>query len=178
MTAAGAGGPPVPGGPVLHRRGFLRALGVAAAAGVLPVGCGGAARRHALLHALTARIAGPAAADAIARGAVDPAEVAAAWLARMGPLADALGAALAVLEWGVWPLVPKWRRFSALAPGEQDAVLAHLRDGRWSVQRQLFAGVKTLCLLAWYSQPASHEAIGYPGPFADVSAAMTWSEER
>lgn len=170
------GADPIPGAG-LDRRGFLRVLGAAAAAGVLPVGCGGPARRRELLGQATARIAGPVAAAAIARGAVDPAAVAEAWLERMGPLADALGAALAVLEYGVWPLVPKWRRFTSLAPPEQDALLARLRDARWGPQRQLFAGVKTLCLLAWYSQPASHEALGYPGPFADVSVAMTYPDE-
>lgn len=161
----------------LDRRGFLRLLGVAASAGVLPLGCLSAPRRRAVLEAALRRAVGPRGSALDASGALDLAAAAEAWLGRLGPVADALDGALLALEYGVWPLVPKLRPFSALDEADQDAVLADLRDSRWRVKRQLFAGVKSLAMLAYYSDPASHEAIGYPGPFGDVSRGMVGDPE-
>lgn len=161
----------------LDRRTFLRLLGATASAGVLPLGCLSTARRSAVLRAAVRRVVGPAGAALIDAGTVDPDAAADAWLARLGPLADALEGALLALEYGVWPLVPKLRPFSALDDASQDAVLANLRDSRWSVKRQLFAGVKSLACLLYYSDPASHAAIGYPGPFGDVSLGIVDSDE-
>ena len=48
-------------------------------------------------------------------GRVAPAVAATAFLEGLGPLADAFETALATLEYGVWPLVPKARPFTALS---------------------------------------------------------------
>jgi hypothetical protein len=81
-----------------------------------------------------------------------------------------------VLEFGVWPLVAKIRPFTGLGPGAQDAVLADLMRSRWTLKRQLFGGVRSLALLAFYTQPQSRVISGYPGPFGSeripIGAAM------
>lgn len=161
----------------LDRRTFLRLLGATASVSVLPLGCLSTPRRSAVLRAAVRRVVGPSGAALIDAGAIDPGAAAEQWLAGLGPLADALDGALLALEYGVWPLVPKLRPFSALDDASQDAVLTNLRDSRWSVKRQLFAGVKSLACLIYYSDPASHHAVGYPGPFGDVSLGMLSADE-
>ena len=109
-------------------------------------------------------------------GRVDPVATTDAFLARLGPLGDALVLALVALEWAPWPLVPKLRPFSALDASDQQAVLADLRDSRLGFKRQLFAAAKSVGCLAYYGSPQSHAALGYPGPFGDNEAAMEWSD--
>jgi hypothetical protein len=162
--------------PQLDRRRFLRLAGAAAAVGALPA-CSAPERRDAIVTAVTRRIVGPEGAAQIDAGRVDPAAAAAAFLADLGPLGDALELALAALEWAVWPLVPKLRPFTALEPADQDAVLADLRDSRLGFKRQLFAAAKSVGCLAYYTSPESHSALGFPGPFGDSAAAMQWSDE-
>jgi hypothetical protein len=168
----------------LDRRGFLRAMGAAAAAGLLPTGCGAppaltdalgplpdralrvlTPRTYLTFNVATRRIVGPTGAEQIGRDGIDPAALADDWLARFGPSGELLQTALLTLEFAVWPLAAKLRPFSALVPDAQDAVLTQLQTGRWDLQRQLYAGVKTLACLAFYAHPESHAAIGYPGPF-------------
>jgi hypothetical protein len=162
--------------PGLDRRGFLRLAGAAAAVGALP-GCLSPDRRDALVTAVTRRIVGPEGAARIDAGLVDPAATAAAFLANLGPLGDALELALVAVEWSAWPLVPKLRPFTALGAADQDAVLADLRDSRLGFKRQLFAAAKSVGCLAYYASPESHVGLGYPGPFGDNAAAMRWSDE-
>src|SRR5690606_7934629 len=123
----------------LDRRGLLRAAGVLAAAGLLPTGCGGvppalapppgrvlhalSTRGYATFQAFAMRLAGPRGAAAIAGGSLDPAGAADGWVARLPALGDALGQGLALLEWGVWPLLPKLRPFTSLDPVGQDRVM-------------------------------------------------------
>ncbi len=160
----------------LDRRGFLRLGAAAAAAGLLPLGCLAPPRRERVVEALVRRIAGPAAASAIDAGRLDPAAALAPWLAGLGSLADTLEMGLAALEWGVWPLLPKLRPFSALDGGAQDELLASLRDSRFNPRRQIFVAAKLVACVAWYSGPESDPLVGYPGPFAGPGAAMTWSD--
>ena len=112
----------------------------------------------------------------IERRSVDVAAAADALLARAPALAGPMGQALAVLEFGVWPLVAKVRPFTALAGDAQDAVLEQLMRSRLALKRQLFAGVRSLALLAFYTQPQSRAVSGYPGPFGServpIGAAM------
>lgn len=184
---SGPGAPPpalADAAATLDRRGFLRAVGAAAAAGLLPVGCGAASsvsaalgppagrklrvlspRTYLTFNLATQRIVGSAGAAQIGAGGIDPAALADDWLARFGPSGELLQTALLSLEFGVWPLAAKLRPFSALDAAAQDAVLAQLQAGRWDLQRQLYAGIKTLACLAFYAHPESHAAIGYPGPF-------------
>ena len=158
----------------MNRRGFLHLLGAGLAAGLLPLGCAGPERTAAVLNALCRRMVGPRGAALIDSGSVDLAARAEAWLASLGPAADDLRGALLLLELGVWPLLAKLRPFTSLDDGAQDAVLQDLMASRWALKRQLFAGLKTLACLAFYAAPESHALIGYPGPFADVSEAMSY----
>ncbi len=174
----------------LDRRGFLRLAGAAAALAPGALGAcaegGGKARAGVLaprearvLRAAVAALAGPAAGARIAAGALDPAEVADRWLAALPDRAPALRGALWLLELGIWPLTPRLRPFTALAPAQREALLRGLRDSRFAWKRGLFRGLKAFCTLVYYAHPASWAAAGYPGPFggpdgAGIDAAMRY----
>jgi len=176
----------------LDRRGFLRGLAVAAAAGLLPAACSRApagagaapplrfltARGHAVLNAAAARIAGPPAQQLLAAGAVDPALAADRFLAGAPGLAAPLGQALLVLELGIWPLVAKLRPFTALAPVEQDAVLEELEGSRLALKRRIYAGVRSIALLGFYAEPAARATTGVASDAAasgaGIADAMAW----
>ena len=179
----------------LDRRGFLRLVALAAATGALPAACsrdpaaGAAApgdlkalsaRGWAVLHAAAARVVGPPGAALVASGAVDPARRADAFLAGEPSLAPAARAALLVLEFGVHPLLPKWRAFTALDGPAQDRVLADLAGSRIAAKRRIFAGVKTLSLLGFYAAPEARALLRYPlgaaSPQATIADAMAWSD--
>jgi hypothetical protein len=165
----------------LDRRAFLRAAGMAAAAGLLPSGCGevpdvyapgrGDAlamlrpRDYATLTAAAMRLVGPDGAELIRSRTIDVGRLADGFLARSPTLAGPLGQALVVLEFGVWPLVAKVRPFTSLPPASQDAVLADLVASRLALKRALFGGVRSLALSAFYASPAARGLSGYPGPF-------------
>jgi hypothetical protein len=165
----------------LDRRGFLRLAGLAAAAGVLPGGCGGVPetlappgglslsalrpREYATLTAAALRVVGPRGAELIRSRTVDVGRLADELLARSPAVAGALSQALVVLEFGVWPLVAKLRRFTELSGQAQDAVLADLASSRLAVKRALYGGVRSLVLSAFYGAPQTRSLTGYPGPF-------------
>lgn len=74
---------------------------------------------------------------------------------------------LVVFEYQPLVFGPKRRRFTRL---DGDAADENLR--RWATAPQTarvaaFNGVKTICMLAWYSDPASWTEIGYDGPTLD-----------
>jgi hypothetical protein len=178
----------------LDRRGFLRALGIAAAAGLLPAACRRAPagtrapeglryltpRGYAVLNAAAARLAGPPAAELLARGEVDPALHAERFLAGAPALAAPLGQALLVLELGIWPALGKLRPFTALASAEQDAILAELAGSRFATKRRIFGGVRSVALLGFYAAPEARATTGYPigaaEPGATIADAMAWDE--
>jgi hypothetical protein len=175
----------------LDRRGFLRLAGLAAAAGVLPSGCGPlpaalapppgiplhhlTPRTYAVFTAAAARLVGPAGAERIATRRLEPARNADAFLLSSPSLAPPLRQALLLLEFGVVPLLGKLRPFTALPPAGQDAILHELMTSRLETKRLLFGGVRSLALLACYGDPASREWIDYPPadprPGADIEAA-------
>ena len=177
----------------LDRRGFLRFAGLLAGAGVLPAGCGGvpselnppggvdlqvlSPRSYATFQAVAMRCVGPRGAEGIRARRIDPARAADAWVARLPALADPLVQALGVLEWGVAPLLAKWRPFTALDGASQDRVLEDLMRSRLELKRDLFKGLKSLSMLTFYSDPASRAEVGYPGAFdaAGIAAAMTYA---
>lgn len=183
----------------LDRRAFLRLAGGLVAAGLLPSGCGDVSghgavvlappndlrlqalspRGYATFQAFAMRLAGPRAAAAIAAKALDPAAAADRWVARLPALAGALGDGLALLEWGVWPLLPKLRPFTNLEVAEQDQVIDDLMRSRLNLKRDLHRGLKSLATLVVYSDPASRAWVGHPGPFdaAGIRAAMHWPED-
>jgi hypothetical protein len=175
----------------LDRRAFLRLAAVAAGTGLLPTGCGGvppvlapppdavlgvlSPRAYATFQAVAMRCVGPRGAEAIQARRIDPARAADLWVARLPALAGPLVQGLWMLEWGVAPLVAKWRPFTALDGAGQDRVLEDLMRSRLDLKRDLFKGLKSLSMLVTYSTPASRALDGYPGPFdaAGIRAAMT-----
>jgi hypothetical protein len=179
----------------LHRRAFLRLAGGALALGLVPSGCGGqpealapppgralqilSLRSYATFQAFAMRLVGPRGAVAIAAGEVDPAGAADEWVARLPALGAALGQGLALLEWGVWPLLPKLRPFTALDGPAQDRVLEDLARSRMDVKRDLYKGLKSLATLTTFSQPAARGWVGHPGLFSaeGIRQAMTYPLE-
>ncbi len=179
----------------LDRRAFLRLLGAAAVAGMLPAACSRAPagarapagllflspRGWAVLNAAAARIAGPRGAELVADGAVDPALRADRFLAGAPSLAAPLSQALLVVEFAPWPLVGKLRPFTALAPEAQDAVLAELAGSRLATKRQIFGGVRALALLGFYAAPEARALTGYPvgapEPAFGIADAMSYRLE-
>jgi hypothetical protein len=182
---------------VLDRRGFLRLAGGAAAAGLLPAGCGDTPpdlappadvtprvltpRTWATFQAAALRVVGPAGRERIHAAGVPLARRADERLAGLPALAGLVQQALLALEFGVWPLVGKLRPFTALDDAGRDAVLAGLMTARWDLSRALFQGVRSLTWLAWYADPESHALLRYPGPFGgagvSVADAMTYDVE-
>jgi hypothetical protein len=179
----------------LDRRAFLRWLGALAAAGLLPAACtrapaGLAApaglrflspRTWSVLNAAAARIAGPRGAELVATGRVDPALRADEFLAGAPALARPLAQALLALELGVFPLVAKLRPFTALAPEQQDAVLAELAASRFATKRRIYGGLRSIALLGFYAAPEARALTGYPvgspRPSAGIADAMDWPED-
>jgi hypothetical protein len=173
----------------LDRRAFLRLAAVVAAAGLVPTGCGGvppalapsadrrlavlSPRAYATFTATALRVIGPAGAGLISTRTIDVGATADAWLARTPALARPITQALAVLEFGVWPLVAKVRPFTALEGGIQDRVLDDLMRSRLDIKGALFQGLRALSLLSFYSSPASRELTGYPGPFGNERVPFT-----
>lgn len=175
----------------LDRRAFLRLAGGVAAAGLMPAGCGGvpavfapppdltlgvlSPRAYATFTAVAMRCVGPRGAEVIRTRRIDPARAADLWVARLPAVAGPLVSGLWLLEWGVAPLVAKWRPFTALDGAGQDRVLEDLMRSRLDLKRDLFKGLKSLSMLVTYSAPESRALVGYPGPFdaAGIQAAMT-----
>lgn len=180
----------------LDRRAFLRLAGVVVGAGLLPTGCGDlpvaltppagrplailTPRGFATFQAFAMRLVGPRVRAGIAAGTLAPASSAEAWIARQPALGAALGQGLALLEWGPWPLLPKWRPFSGLDGREQDRVLADLATSSWGWKRDLFRGLKSLAAVVVYGDPAVRGLLDLPPPFdaEGVRRAMTPFEER
>lgn len=176
----------------LDRRGFLRGAALLAASGLFPVACGERSaaprppadltlgmlspRAYATFQAVALRQVGPRGAEAIRAGRIDPARDADAWIARVPALAGPLLQGLWLLEWGVAPLVAKWRPFTALDGGEQDRVLEDLMRSRLDLKRDLFKGLKSLVMLTFYSSPASREVTRHPGPFDAAGIALAMAD--
>ena len=174
----------------LDRRGFLRLLALAAAAGALPAGCSRApvglaappdlrflsARAWAVLNAAAARLVGPPGPALVAAGVVDPARRADAFLASAPSLAAPLEQALLALEFAVWPLVAKLRPFTRLAPEAQDGVLGELAGSRFATKRRVYGGIRSIALLGFYASGEARALVGYPigasAPAATIADAM------
>ena len=172
----------------LDRRGFLKLTGAVAASGLLPAGCGSAPaelappaglelrvlshRTFATFEAAATRLLGPAARDRIRTDGQSIAAFGDARLARVPALAGLIQQALLALEFGIWPLVPKLRPFTALDEPGRDAVLHRLMTARLDLSRALFQGVRSMTWLAYYAQLGSHAAVRYPGPFGNAEAGV------
>lgn len=176
----------------LDRRGFLRLSALLVGAGVLPTGCRGvpeewrppadvalarlSPRGYATFQAVAMRMVGPDGSAAIRARRIDPARAADQWAERVPALAGPLLQGLGVLEWGIAPLVAKWRPFTALDGAAQDRVLEDLMHSRLDLKRDLFRGLRSLALLTFYSDPASRAAIGHPGALDAAGIALAMSD--
>jgi hypothetical protein len=163
-----------------------------AATSLLPSGCGAvpshlapaperplavlSPRGYAAFQAFSMRLVGPVLAEEIRIRTIDPASVADAWVARQPALGEALGQALVVLEWGVRPVLPKWRPFTALPGDRQDDVLASVATSRLDLLRDLYRSLKSLATLAVYTHPAARRSLGDPGPFDAAGIALAMRE--
>lgn len=174
---------------MLDRRAFLRLAAVAAAAGLLPSGCAKvpavlappadlaltvlSPRAYATFTAVATRVIGPQGAKLIASRTIDVGAAADAWLVRTPALAGPLTQALAVVEFGVWPILRKVRPFTALEGTAQDLVLDDLMRSRVDLKASIFQGIRALSLLSFYSSAASRTLTGYPGPFGNERVPIT-----
>lgn len=81
-----------------------------------------------------------------------------------------LRAGLALVEYAGGLLAGRPGRFSRLSAGDREAVLAALPH-RFGLAREAYAGLRALCLFAFYSADESWPALGYEGPWVSGSAA-------
>jgi hypothetical protein len=75
-----------------------------------------------------------------------------------------LRGALTILEYGGGLLAGRVGRFSRMDAGARTAVLRALPH-RFETARQIYAGLKQLCLFLFYCTDESWPAIGYDGPW-------------
>ena len=76
---------------------------------------------------------------------------------------DLLATAMRMFEWGPWVIGWHWSRFSEL---ELQAAISYCE--RWqagnAVQRGIFAGLRQVALMPYWTSPETWPAIGYEGP--------------
>lgn len=72
---------------------------------------------------------------------------------------------LRVVEHGTHLFDLKARRFTRLAPADQDAYLRGWMESTLGARRVIYRALKTLAALGYYAQPASFAGIGYDGPW-------------
>lgn len=75
-----------------------------------------------------------------------------------------LRGALVILEYGGGPLAGRMGRFSRMDGDARTAVFRALPH-RFGIARQIYAGLKQLCLFLFYCTDESWPAIGYDGPW-------------
>lgn len=74
---------------------------------------------------------------------------------------------LVVFEYQPMVFGPKRRRFSRLDGDAQDENLNRWATAPQAARVAAFNGIKTICMLGWYSDPSTWDAIGYDGPTLD-----------
>ncbi len=85
---------------------------------------------------------------------------------------------LRVVEHGTHLFDLKPRRFTRLAPAEQDAYLRGWMESTLGARRIIFRALKTLAALGYYAQTSSFAGVGYDGPWLGrVDAASTFTHE-
>lgn len=67
------------------------------------------------------------------------------------------------------------RRFTALSPAEQDAVLAGLEASSVDLLRGGFAGLKSLFFMGYYRDPRTWKILAYDGPRVGRPASGWWA---
>jgi hypothetical protein len=104
---------------------------------------------------------------AFALGAADvdlAARIDALLAAQPRELAAGARGALLFLEYGAPLLGGRLARFSRLGDADREAVFAAL-PASFGLARRVYAGLRGLCLFAFYALPESWPAIGYDGPW-------------
>ena len=83
-----------------------------------------------------------------------------------GRLASDVRAALALIEHA--PILDfRLRRFTNLAPADQDAYLAQCAQSGWTLRRNAYSGLRFLCLFLYYTDDRTWRSIGYGGVMVD-----------
>jgi hypothetical protein len=90
--------------------------------------------------------------------------------AQPAELAGGVRGALLLLEYGAPLLSGRVARFSRLGAVERDEVFGAL-PGSFGLARRVYAGLRGLCLFAFYVQPESWPGVGYDGPWAERRGA-------
>lgn len=88
-------------------------------------------------------------------------------IAGLAPIArDELGSLFALLAWAPlrWALGGSLAPLHAMTTADADAFLEGLRASRWSKKRAAYDALLQITFAAWYANPVSWPAIGYPGP--------------
>jgi len=94
--------------------------------------------------------------------------------AAQGPdVVRGLRGALWIVELASGPLAGHYIRFSRLSPEQRTASLEALVASRLAPARDVFAGLKQLCLFTFYCQEASWPATGYDGPWVRRPAPLS-----
>lgn len=171
----------------LSRRVFLgRALQLVGAAAVVPaLACGPArppqsaqglqalaASELAILEAVAEAFVPSGGAFETGAREVDLARRIDALAAGQGPdVVRGLRGALWLVELLGGPLAGRFGRFSRLSFADREAVLRALVTSRLAPSREVFAGLKQLCVFTFYCQDASWPATGYDGPWRGRAAS-------
>ena len=175
--------------PAHSRRVFLRrSLGAVGALAALPglgVGCAPAdlarapaglqtldAAEWALLDAVSDAIVPRGGAFALGARDVALAQRIDGFLANESPAVQSgVAGALLAVEW-VAPLAAgRVARFSRLDDAGRVAAIDALRTSRIALLRDVYAGLKQLCVFGFYAVDASWAATGYDGPLVGRAAA-------
>lgn len=82
-----------------------------------------------------------------------------------------LSAALLIVEWGSPLAAGRFARFSHLDADARSACIAALCQSRIGLLRDVYAGLKQLCMFTFYAVDASWPPIGYDGPWVDRGGA-------
>lgn len=94
-----------------------------------------------------------------------------AFAAAQGPdVVRGLRGALWIVELAGGPLAGHYGRFSRLSPEARIASMRALATSRLALPRDVFAGLKQLCVFTFYCQDASWPATGYDGPWVGRDA--------
>ncbi|MCU0668707.1 MAG: gluconate 2-dehydrogenase subunit 3 family protein [Myxococcota bacterium] len=159
-------------------RGTLRGAGAVALVPMLAVGCApertAAAPRDlrvlgvaewSLLDTIADTFVPRGGAFALGARDLDLATRIDAYLANERPeIVRGVRGALLLVEWASPLASGRLGRFSALDVDARIACIDALRTSRSATLREVFAGLKTLCLFLFYAADESWTALGYDGP--------------
>ena len=81
-----------------------------------------------------------------------------------------VSAALLVAEWASPLAAGRFARLSRLDADGRSACIAALRDSRVGLLRDVYAGLKQLCMFTFYAIDTTWPALGYDGPWVEKSS--------